>query len=83
LSYVVSVDFIWFALTAATLFVYRRRDVSARELRSARTSVDDGILHSACTATVLGTISNHPVDSAIGFAILLAVPAFRYWQRRR
>jgi len=38
----------------------------------------------ACVATVAGTIYNHPVDSAIGFVILLAgVPAYRYWQRRR
>jgi APA family basic amino acid/polyamine antiporter len=34
LSYVVSVDFIWFGLTAATVFAFRRRAVRARSRRN-------------------------------------------------
>jgi APA family basic amino acid/polyamine antiporter len=84
LSYVVSVDFIWFALTAATLFVYRRRDAERASFEVPGYPWTTVFFVLACTTTVLGTIYNHPADSAIGFGILLAgVPAFHYWQRRR
>jgi len=84
LSYVVSVDFIWFALTAAALFVYRRRDAAGAGFEVPGHPWTTSFFVLACAATVAGTIYNHPVDSAIGFIILLAgVPAYRYWQRRR
>jgi len=84
LSYVVSVDFIWFAMTAATLFVYRRRAPERASFEVPGHPWTTAFFVIACIATVLGTIYNHPADSAIGFVILLAgVPAFLYWQRRR
>jgi APA family basic amino acid/polyamine antiporter len=84
LSYVVSVDFIWFALTAVTLFVYRRRDTQRTAFGVPGHPWTTAFFVLACTATVVGTIYNHPADSAIGFVIVLAgVPAFFYWQRRR
>ena len=84
LNYVVSVDFIWFALTATALFVYRRRDPGRASFQVPGHPWTTAFFMLACTATVLGTIYNHPADSAIGFGILLAgVPAFHYWQRRR
>jgi APA family basic amino acid/polyamine antiporter len=84
LSYVVSVDFIWFALTAATLFVYRRRDAARASFEVPGHPGTTAFFVIACAATVIGTIYNHPTDSAIGFVILFAgVPAFLYWQRRR
>ena len=84
LSYVVSVDFIWFALTAATLFVYRRRDAERASFEVPGHPWTTAFFVLASAATVVGTIYNHPADSAIGFGILLAgVPAFFYWQRRR
>ena len=84
LSYVVSVDFIWFALTGAALLAFRRRD-----------PVSDGFkvpLHPwttlffifACALTVIGTIWNHPANSAVGLLILAAgVPACLYWLGKR
>jgi APA family basic amino acid/polyamine antiporter len=84
LSYVVSVDFIWMALTAAALFAFRRRDAVHATFEAPGHPWTTGFFILACAATVAGTIWNHPADSAIGFAILLAgVPAFHYWQRRR
>ena len=84
LSYVVSVDFIWFALTAAALFVFRRRDKPSAGFAVPGHPCTTGFFVLACLLTVAGTIWNHPADSAIGFAILAAgVPAFLYWRARR
>ena len=84
LSYVVSVDFMWFALTGATLFVYRRRDPQRAGFEVPGHPWTTAFFVIACAATVVGTVYNHSADSAIGFGILLAgVPAFQYWQRRR
>jgi APA family basic amino acid/polyamine antiporter len=82
LSYVVSVDFIFFALTAATLFVYRRREETGAGFEVPGHPWTTVFFILACAATVLGTVWNNPADSAIGFGILLAgVPAFYYWRR--
>jgi len=84
LSYVVSVDFIFFGLTGAALFVFRRRDreqdVSFRAPGHPFTS---GLFVAACAVTVVATVWNNPVNSLIGYAILAAgVPACLYWQRK-
>lgn len=83
LSYVVSVDFIWFGLTGAALFVFRRRDgAGGAGYRAPGHPVTTGLFVVACAAIVLVTVANHPANSAIGFLVLLAgVPACRYWQR--
>jgi APA family basic amino acid/polyamine antiporter len=84
LSYVVSVDFIWFALTGATVFIYRRRDAERASFEVPGHPWTTAFFVLACAITVIGTIWNHPANSAIGFGLVLAgVPAFRYWQRRR
>lgn len=84
LSYVVSVDFIWFALTAAALFVFRRRDPVSAGFAVPGHPWTTGFFVAACAATVVGTVWNSPANSAIGFAILLAgIPACLYWQHRR
>ncbi len=84
LSYVVSVDFIWFGLTGAALFVFRRRDPSAARLQRARAIPSRPACSSlACALIVIATVVSNPVNSLIGFAILLAgIPACRYWQRK-
>jgi basic amino acid/polyamine antiporter, APA family len=85
LSYVVSVDFIWFALTGAALFVFRRRDADGADgFRAPGHPFTSGLFVLACALIVVATVANNPGNSAIGFAILLAgIPAFLYWQRRR
>ena len=43
-----------------------------------------GLFVAACAVIVAATVCNNPVNSAVGFAILLAgVPACLYWQRKR
>ena len=85
LSYVVSVDFIWFALTGAALFVFRRRDADGADgFRAPGHPYTTGLFVLACAAVVIATVANNALNSAIGFAILLVgVPAFLYWRLRQ
>jgi APA family basic amino acid/polyamine antiporter len=86
LNYVVSVDFIFFGLTAGTLFVFRRRDRTAAGETGARVPghpVTTALFIVACALIVLSTVGKHPADSAIGLAIMLAgIPVYLYWRRR-
>jgi APA family basic amino acid/polyamine antiporter len=84
LSYVVSVDFIFFGLTGAALFVFRRRDGrQSPGFTAPFHPVSTGLFITACFITVVATVYNNPVNSLIGFAILAAgVPACLYWQRK-
>ena len=88
LNYVVSVDFILFGLTAASIFVFRRREKNQRQ--------DDrlyltpghpwttGLFVLACAAIVGTTIARYPGNSAIGLAILLTgIPVYLYWVPRK
>lgn len=83
LSYVVSVDFIFFALTGAALFIFRRRDSGqAVTFKAPLHPLTTGLFVAACVIVVIATFWNNPLNSMIGFAILLAgVPACLYWQR--
>jgi APA family basic amino acid/polyamine antiporter len=83
LSYVVSVDFIWFGLTGAALFVFRQREPQNSGFRAIGHPVTTGLFVLACAFIVIATVFSNPVNSAIGFLILLAgIPACRYWQRK-
>jgi basic amino acid/polyamine antiporter, APA family len=83
LSYVVSVDFIFFGLTGAALFVFRRRLDGGHEGFSAPGHpLTTGLFVVACLLVVIATVLNNPVNSLIGYAILLAgIPAYLYWRR--
>ena len=85
LSYVVSVDFIFFGLTGAALFIFRRRDPDQPvAFKAPLHPFTTGLFVAACAITVVATVWNSPVNSAIGYAILLAgVPACLYWQRKK
>ena len=84
LSYVVSVDFIWFGLTGAALFVFRRRLPDSDGFRVPLHPLTTGLFVAACALIVAATVWNAPLNSAVGFAILLAgIPACLYWLRRR
>jgi basic amino acid/polyamine antiporter, APA family len=84
LSYVVSVDFIFFGLTGAALFVFRRRDPGQQvAFKTPLHPFTTGLFVAACAITVVATVWNSPINSLIGYAILLAgVPACLYWQRK-
>jgi len=84
LSYVVSVDFIFFGLTGAALFVFRRRDPAQPvAFKVPLHPLTTALFVGACAVTVIATVWNNLTNSLIGYAILLAgVPACLYWQRR-
>lgn len=84
LSYVVSVDFIFFGLTGAALFVFRRRSPDQPVFFKAPLHpVTTGLFVAACAIVVVATVWTSPVNSLIGYTILLAgVPACLYWQSK-
>lgn len=85
LNYVVSVDFIFFGLTGAALFVFRRRDAcGAGGFRVPGHPVTTAFFVIACWTVVAATIRTHLADSLVGFLILAAgIPACLGWIRRR
>jgi APA family basic amino acid/polyamine antiporter len=85
LSYVVSVDFVFFGLTGAALFVFRRRDPDQEvAFKVPLHPLTTFLFVAACVLTVVATVWNSLANSLIGYAILLAgIPACLYWQRKR
>ena len=83
LGYVVSVDFIFFGLTGAALFIFRRRDPDRKVVfKVPLHPFTTALFVAACAITVIATVWNNPVNSLIGYAILAAgIPAFLYWRR--
>jgi APA family basic amino acid/polyamine antiporter len=83
LNYVVSVDFISFGLTAASLFVFRRRQSTEEIYLAPGHPYTTALFVLTCVGIVGGAIASHPADSAVGLIILLAgVPVYLYWSRR-
>jgi len=87
LNYVVSVDFISFALTAGALFVFRRRDVAGPPegiYRAPGHPYTTAAFVATCAAIVASTIAAYPAHSAVGLLILLAgIPVYWYWSTWR
>ncbi len=81
LSYVVSVDFVFFGLTGAAVFVFRRRH-GPGEFRTPGHPLTTAIFTLACWAVVAATIVQAPRDSVIGYGILLAgLAAYAFWRK--
>lgn len=85
LNYVVSVDFIFFGLTGAALFVFRRRNPDQPVyFKAPGHPFTTAFFVLACWAVVVATVVNNLENSLIGYAILAAgVPACLYWQRKK
>ncbi len=88
LNYVISMDFLFFGLTATTIFVFRRR--AARGERNASQGyrvpghpVSTAVFVAICWWVVGNTIYRYPQNSLIGFALLLAgTPVYLFWSRK-
>ncbi|MBV8908408.1 MAG: hypothetical protein JOZ20_05350, partial [Sphingomonas sp.] len=82
-GYVVSVDFIFFGLTGAALFIFRRRHPDKKVVfKVPFHPITTAFFVAACAITVIATVWNNPLNSLIGYAILAAgIPAFLYWKR--
>ena len=84
LNYVVSMDFIFFGLTGASLFVLRRRDRQEHEgYRVPGHPWTTALFVAVCWLVVLNTIYKYPSNTALGLGILaLGVPVYAWWARR-
>jgi APA family basic amino acid/polyamine antiporter len=82
LNYVVAMDFLFFGLTASTLFVFRRGTARRGGFQTPGHPFTTMVFVLACWLVVANTIWRYPTHTLIGFAILLAgVPAFSIWRR--
>lgn len=83
LNYVISVDFIWFGLTAASLFVFRQRALRRRELESEMKSPVNGLTPTFASASDSEVdskgrffrVPGHPVTTAL-FVLACALIVF-------
>ncbi|HEV7902196.1 MAG TPA: amino acid permease [Pyrinomonadaceae bacterium] len=85
LNYVVSVDFIWFGLTGLSIFIFRRRDPAGEAtFKVPGHPFTTALFVAACWLVVLSTVYKYPLNSAIGFLLVLAgIPACYYWLRQQ
>jgi APA family basic amino acid/polyamine antiporter len=87
LNYVVSMDFIFFGLTGASLFIFRRRLTGLGQTRSHSTPghpYTTIFFVAVCWLVVLGTYYNYPKNSFTGLGLLLlGVPVYLFWKRRQ
>jgi basic amino acid/polyamine antiporter, APA family len=86
LNYVVSMDFLFFGLTGASLFVFRRREgpALAEGYRVPWHPFTTALFILVCWLVVANTIYKYPVNSLLGMSILLmGVPAYAFWAARK
>ena len=84
LNYVVSIDFIFFGLTGASLFVFRKRLPPASAHRTPGHPFTTVFFVTACWLVVLATFYHFPENSFIGLGILLlGIPAYWLFRRRQ
>lgn len=92
LNYVVSMDFIFFGLTGASLFVFRRRAARSNSLaqpedhgyRVPGHPYTTGLFILTCWLVVINTIYKYPANTLLGMGILaLGVPVYAFWARRK
>lgn len=83
LNYVVSMDFIFFGLTACCIFVFRKREGLPTTNRTPGHPFTTLLFIAACWLVVINTIIRYPSNTLIGVAILAAgVPAYIFWSKR-
>jgi APA family basic amino acid/polyamine antiporter len=84
LSYVTSSDFIFFGLTAAALFVFRRREGLDERIGYLTPGHPwtTALFVGACAAVVAATVYSYPKESLVGWLILASgLPAYAFWRR--
>jgi len=83
LNYVVSMDFIFFGLTACCVFVFRKRaSQTVQSIRTPGHPFTTLLFVAACWLVVINTVIHYPGNTLIGLAILVAgVPAYLFWRR--
>jgi APA family basic amino acid/polyamine antiporter len=84
LSYVIAMNFLFFALSASSLFVLRRRDGGTQHMHaSALHPWSTGLFIAACLVIVGFSFWAYPFDSLIGYGIMaLGIPPYLFWRSR-
>jgi basic amino acid/polyamine antiporter, APA family len=87
LNYVVAMDFLFFGLTASTLFIFRRRAGAGRARQSYVVPghpVTTALFVAVCWLVVLNTTLRYPRNTLAGFGLLVAgIPVYFLWSGRR
>ena len=85
LNYVVSMDFIFFGLTGASLFVLRRREGAGGDgYRVPGHPLTTAVFVLVCWVVVINTIYKYPKNSLLGMGVLvLGLPVYAFWARKR
>jgi APA family basic amino acid/polyamine antiporter len=88
LDYVVFADWLFFGSTAAALFVYRARErrgeIPRVPTRVPGYPVTPAIFILVAVYVVIGSIASNPTNAVRGVGLmLLGVPVYLYWRRRR
>jgi APA family basic amino acid/polyamine antiporter len=80
LNYVVSVDVVFFALTAVCVFVFRRRNPKGDFFRIPGHPFTTLFFIAACCVITLSVVYKEPLNTAISLGIMLAgLPAYFVW----
>lgn len=86
LGYVVSADWVFFGLSAASLFVLRSRTIGGRDIRFQVPGhpFTTGAFVAVSALVVLSTAWAYPMNTLIGLGLVLAgLPVYALWTRRR
>jgi len=83
LNYVVTIDVLFFGLTGAALFIFRRReppDASDEFVRVPWHPITTGVFVLACWSLVISTLVGSPLNAGIGVVILgIGALVYRFW----
>ncbi len=83
LNYVVTIDVLFFGLTGAALFVFRRREppgASDEFVRVPWHPITTGVFVLACWSLVISTLVGSPLNAGIGVVILaIGALVYRFW----
>lgn len=83
LNYVVSIDVIFFALTACCIFIFRKRESTTGITRVPGHPLTTILFIAVCALVAVNTIYRYPENTLIGIAIMIAgIPAYLFWRRR-
>ncbi len=85
LNYVVSMDFVFFGLSATTLFVLRKRGIGEEGgYRVPGHPFTTALFVIACAVVVANTVYRYPANSLIGMCIVVAgIPVYFLWSKQR
>lgn len=82
LNYVVSMDWVFFGLTGASLFVFRRRAARAAPFATPGHPMTTGLFVLASAAVATHTIVRFPAETLVGVALVgVGIPVYGVWRR--